>query len=230
MERSDGVAAGRRVGALLLGAVLLAACNGNGSVSPSAPQPEVPTTSASAVSNGTTTPTSSTTTPEISTTTVAATLPPTTVDARAAAEAQVRAAVDRAIADFSQCLAALPACDVALLAATRADPMLATNSSRITEWNEAGYSVINRDQFRYVIETVELSDDLQQATVTVCISDGSKLVNPGAGPAGADLVIDGTYVSGREAWDVRLDGDGVWRAHDAPAVGPPEANDVCPAA
>ena len=117
-----------------------------------------------------------------------------------------------------------------MLAASRADPMLAVNSGRITEWNAAGYTVIDRDQFRYVIESVELADDLRRATVTVCFADGSKLVDPGAGPDGADLIVDGTFMSGREAWDVRLDDDGVWRAHDAPLVGTAEATDVCPAA
>ena len=47
-----------------------------------------------------------------------------------------------------------------------------------TEWNAAGYTVIDRDQFRYVIESVELSDDLRRATVTVCFADGSKLDRP----------------------------------------------------
>lgn len=108
--------------------------------------------------------------------------------------------------------------------------MLTVNTRRINEWNAAGYTVVDRDQFRYVTEEVELSDDQQQAVVTVCFADGSKLVEPGAGPDGSDLIIDGTFTSGREAWDIRLDDDGVWRAHDAPLIGTAEATDVCPAA
>jgi hypothetical protein len=108
--------------------------------------------------------------------------------------------------------------------------MLEINTDRVIEWNAAGYTVIDRDQFRYVIEGVEVADDLRRATVTVCVADGSKLVDPGAAPDGTDLIVDGTFTSGREAWDVRLDDDGVWRAYGAPAVGPSEATDVCPAA
>jgi len=103
------------------------------------------------------------------------------------------------------------------------------NTARITEWNQAGYAVIDRDQFRYVIESVDVAEDLRQATVTVCFADGSKLVDPGAGPGGSDVIIDGAFTSGREAWDVRLNDDGVWRAYDAPLIGTTEATDVCPA-
>lgn len=107
--------------------------------------------------------------------------------------------------------------------------MLTVNMNRIEEWNAAGYTVVDRDQFRYEIERVELSDDGRAAVVTVCFADGSKLVDPGAGPDGGDLIVDGTFMSGREAWDVRLDDDGVWRAYDAPLVGATEPTDVCAA-
>ncbi|MGE0795432.1 MAG: hypothetical protein AB7O29_08820, partial [Acidimicrobiia bacterium] len=154
--------------------------------------------------------------------------PPTTVDPAALAEAEVRDAVDRAIADFDACLLALPNCDITTLAATRANPMLATNASRVSEWNAAGYTVVDRDQVRYVVESVDLADDLRQATATVCFADGSKLIHAGAAPDGADLIIDGTFASGREAWDMRLDADGVWRVYDAPLIGVTEGTDVCP--
>jgi hypothetical protein len=106
--------------------------------------------------------------------------------------------------------------------------MLQVNTDRIKEWNTAGYALRDGDLFRYVIESVSLSPDLRQATVTVCSADGSKLVLPRAGPGGADVVVDDAYVSGRAAWDMRLDPDGVWRVYAAPTVGPTEARDVCP--
>jgi hypothetical protein len=108
--------------------------------------------------------------------------------------------------------------------------LLQRNTARINEWNAAGYALRQADQFRYVIEQVQLGPDLKQATVTVCSADGSQLVQPGAGPGDADVVVDGAYTSGREAWDVRLDPDGVWRPYDAPPIGATEARDVCPAA
>ena len=165
-----------------------------------------------------------------STSTTASSSPPTTVDPVATVEAAVRTAVDLAIADFSACLVVMPNCDPATLEATRADPLLAVNVSRVTEWNGKGYTVVDREQFRHMIESVEVSDDLRQATVTVCFADGSKLIDPGAGPDGADLIIDDAFVSGREAWDMRLGDDGIWRAQDAPLIGATEVTDVCPVA
>lgn len=228
VEGGVGVVAGRWVGVILSGALLLAACSSDDNAAPESTV--AATTTSVAVETTTSTSTSSTspsTTP--TSTTTASTAPPTTSDPKANVDVAVRAAVDLAIADFSACLVAMPTCDPSTLAASRADPLLAVNVSRVTEWNGKGYTVIDRDQFRHVIESLELSDDLRRATVTVCFADGSKLIDPGAGPDGADLIIDGAFVSGREAWDMRLGDDGVWRAHDAPLIGATEVTDVCPA-
>jgi hypothetical protein len=124
----------------------------------------------------------------------------------------------------------MPSCDPSSLAAARAGDLLNQNTARINEWNTDGYTVRDRNKFRYVIERISLQDDLKRATVQLCYADGSKLVKPGAGPGGADVIVDDTFGSGREAWDMRLDPDGKWRAYAAPAVGPHETSDVCPAA
>jgi hypothetical protein len=140
----------------------------------------------------------------------------------------VRSATVAAIDDFSACLVAMPNCDTSTLASTRADPLLTVNTNRVAEWNAAGYTVVDRDEFRYVIESIVIAESLDQATVTVCFADGSKLVEPGVGPGGIDVIIDGAFASGREAWDMRLDDDGIWRAYDAPLIGETEDTDVCP--
>lgn len=129
---------------------------------------------------------------------------------------------------FTDCLLKLPACDPTSLAATRAGLILDINTSRVNEWNAAGYEVRDRDQFRYVIESVTVDEDGDTATAVVCIADGSKLVMPGTGPDGSDVIVDGEYVSGRESWDMRRGDDGTWRVHSAPAMGPSESSDVCP--
>ncbi len=208
------------VGALAL--VLVSACSSSdGAVSTT-------TASTSTTDVATTTtatqPTSTSTTPPASTQ-----QPTTTVDPVTAAESEVGTAIDLAQSTFSECLTAMPACDPTTLGVARAGDLLERNVSRIEEWNAAGYTVIDRDQFRYVIESVTLSDDLMTATVVVCIADGSKLVLPGAAPDGGDVIIDDAYTSGRSQWDMRLDADGQWRGYDAPAVGPTEATDQCPA-
>jgi hypothetical protein len=220
----------RRCGGLAIAlgiAVSLAACSSDADApsSTSAISSSVAVTASSAVTSAPSS-TSSTTSTTSSSTTQA---PTTTVAPAVKAEADVRAAVAAAADAFSACLIALPNCDVASLAATRAGDTLAINTQRITEWNAAGYAVRDRDQFRYVIESVELAPDLRSATVMFCYADGSKLVKPGAGPGGADVVIDGTYGSAREAWDMRLDADGVWRLYWGPLVGTKESRDVCPA-
>ena len=123
----------------------------------------------------------------------------------------------------------MPACDPTTLGVARAGDLLKRNVDRIEEWNRAGYTVIDRDQFRYVIDSVSLSEDQMTATVVVCIADGSKLVLPGAAPGGGDVIVDDAYTSGRSQWEMKLDGDGRWRGYDAPAVGPTESTDQCSA-
>ena len=224
-----GVAGLRRralVGALAL--VLVSACSSSdGAVS---------TTTASTSTTDVATTTTVTQPSSTSTSTSTATAPPastqqatTIADPVALAEGDVGAALDLAQSSFSDCLTAMPICDPTTLGIARAGDLLERNIGRIEEWNAAGYTVVDRDQFRYVIESVTLSDDLMTATVVVCIADGSKLVLPGAAPDGGDVIIDDAYTSGRSQWDMRLDGDGHWRGYDAPAVGPTEATDQCPA-
>ena len=229
VEGGVGVVAGRWVGALVSCALLLAACASDDGAAPDTTVPATATSLGPETATSTSTSSSSPRTTTTTSTTTATTAPTTTLDPRVTVETDVRVAVDLAIVDFSACLVAMPNCDPSTLAATRADPLLAVNVSRVAEWNGKGYTVIDRDQFRHVIEDVELSADLRKATVTVCFADGSKLIDPGAGPGGADLIIDGAFVSGHEAWDMRLGNDGVWRAHDAPLIGTTEVSDVCPA-
>jgi hypothetical protein len=194
--------------------------------------PNVPITTTSTIvvtTSRTSTAPSITITTSTATTTTAPTTT-TTVDRASKAEADVRASVKAATEAFGACLLALPKCDVASLAQTRRGRLLELNSARLSQWNQEGYAVREREKFRYVIESVTVDPDGKRATANVCVADGSKLVKPGAAPDGSDIVVDGAYTSGREAWDVRLDDDGVWRPYDAPAVGPVEAKDVCPAA
>ena len=142
----------------------------------------------------------------------------------------MRSAIALAEDSFSACLVAMPNCDPTTLSVARAGDLLQGNVDRVNQWNAQGYTVRDRDQFRYVVESVALGADGTTASAVVCIADGSKLVLPGAGPAGADVIVDDTYSSGLSTWEMRLDSDGVWRAYAAPASGPTETSDVCPEA
>ena len=206
------------VACIVLGVAACSSGSGSGAASTSS---TVATTSFNTTSTSTPTSSSTSAPPPSTTTTIA--------DPAMVAEADVRAAIALAQETFSACLVAMPACDPSTLAVARAGDLLARNTARINEWNAAGYTVRDRDKFRYVVESVAVQPDGKRATAMVCIADGSKLVKPGAGPGGVDVIIDDAYTSGRESWDMRLDPDGKWRAYDAPAVGPTEARDVCPA-
>lgn len=211
--------------------VVAAACSGSVDSSDSTVTDLTQTTEIIASSSASPTTSMSTTTPE---TTAPESTPnsesPESTDEPVDAETVIRSTLDQTFNDFSECLTSMPECDPTVLETTRAGELLATNVARIEEWNAAGYTVIDRDQFRFVVEAVELDDDETTATATACIADGSKLINPGAGPEGADVIIDDTFVSGREAWEMRLDDDVQWRAYSAPAVGATEESDTCPAA
>jgi hypothetical protein len=179
---------------------------------------------ASSPAPSSTTPATSTTTVSESTTTIA---PTTTVDPVESAEAAVRDAVALAQSTFSECLVALPACDPSTLAAARAGELLDRNVTLIQEWNSLGYAVRDRDQFRFVTESVVVGADGTTATATVCIADASRLVIPNAAPDGGDVILDDEYTSGRSEWNMRLDPDGAWRVYDTSPIGAAATEDVC---
>ena len=228
----------RRVPAAVAAALLFAACSSSAdsepattsaitteaadSTTPVATQPETTTSTAA-----TTTSVPDSTTTEPAPTTAADT---TTVAPSADPETEVRATLDRSFADFSECLTEMPTCDPSILEETRAGELLDGNLARINEWNTAGYTVIDRDQYRYVIEAVEIGDDGTTANALVCLADGSKLIEPGGASDGTDLIVDDQFISGRESWRLQLGADGMWRAIAAPAVGVTEESDICPAA
>lgn len=227
-----------RAVAIVLAAVGLAACSGSDSSVDSTPVAASAATSSSTASTSTTEAPVETSTTEpvpttsVETTTTVATVPSTAPSTAATvdAESEIRAALAQSFDDFSACLVSMPTCDPTVLEATQGGDLLAGNVGRIEEWNAAGYTVIDRDQFRYVIEAVEVSEAGDRATALVCIADGSKLVEPGAGPDGGDRIVDDVYVSGRDSWQLQLDDDGRWRAFAAPSVAQTEESDICPAA
>lgn len=227
VEGHGGRVAGRFTGslALCLAAASLAACSSPESAATTTETTALPppaTTAAPIVETTSTAPPASTSTSSTSSPT---TLAPTTTDAPPSADEEVRVALIRVFDDFSACLTALPFCDPSTLEATRAGDLLARNVARVNEWNAAGYAVRDRDLFRFVVEDVDVAADGTAAIAIVCIADGSKLVLPAAD--GDDVIIDDEFVSGREAWEMRLDPDGLWRAYAAPGVGATSGTDLC---
>ena len=85
-------------------------------------------------------------------------------------------AVEVAQETFSACLVAMPACDPSTLAVARAGDLLSRKAARIEEWNDLGYTVRDRESFRYVIESVELDSAGTAAIVSVGIAGGRRRV------------------------------------------------------
>jgi hypothetical protein len=219
---------GRLFIGLVLGILALAACTSSKASPPLTTLP--PSTIAVA-----TTAVPATTSTVAATTTVAPTVPATTVavaatvDPAAATEQVVRKAIDKARADGEVCMRALPKCDVAALAASRAGLSLESLTKFITESNAAGQVSRNREKNHYKIEEVKvLSPD--RATAVVCNTDGSERYIPGAGPNGEDFIVGGLFVSRRDTYEMQLDPDGVWRLYGGSLIGNPSPVDLCPVA
>lgn len=228
VEGRGGRVAGRAAGALVLSVALavIVACSSPESDATNTGTVAAPTTVSTTIPPAETTTTVAAPTTTTSTST---TLPPTTAapttEAPPDPELEVRVALTRVFDDFSTCLLDLPFCDPSSLEATRAGELLERNMARVQEWNTAGYAVRDRDQFRFVIEEVEVTSAGTAAIAVVCIADGSKLVLPVED--GPDVIIDDEFMSGREAWEMRLDPDGAWRAYGAPGIGETSGTDLC---
>lgn len=216
--------ASNRCGAVIAGFVLLlAGCSSSDGSTVESIETAASIPATTAVPASTAASTSTTSTIE-STTTVA---PTTTVDPVVAAETAVREAVALAQSTFSECMVALPACDPSTLAVARSGDLLDRNVKLVDEWNSLGYAVRDRDQFRFVTESVTIGTDGVSATATVCIADASRLVIPNAAPDGSDVVLDDEYTSGRSEWNMRVDPDGAWRVYDTSPIGVAATEDVC---
>jgi hypothetical protein len=179
-----------------------------------------------------------TTTKVASTTTVPVTTAPaattTVVIATSAAPATpteqvVRNAIIKVLTDGDACMRALPKCDVTTLAATRGGVSLDVLTKAITQYNAEGQISRNRDRNHYNIESIDIQG-ADRATGVLCNTDGSERVRPGAGPNGVDIIVDDFFVSKREAFEMRLDADGVWRLYDGHIIGNPSGVDLCPVA
>ncbi len=96
-----------------------------------------------------------------------------------------------------------------MLAAARAGELLDRNVTLINEWNSLGYTVRDRDQFRFVTESVAIGTDGVSAVGDGVHRRRTRLVLPNAAPDGSDVVLDDEYTSGRSEWNMRLEADGV---------------------
>ena len=166
------------------------------------------------------------TTAPAATTTVAAA---TTVAPAAATEQAVRNAIDKARADGDACMRALPRCDISTLAASRGGVSLESLTKVLTQYNAEGQVSRNRERNHYKIESVTIQG-ADRASAVVCNTDGSERVLPGAGPNGVDIIVNDSFLSRRDTYEMQLDADGVWRLYGGSIIGNPSGVDLCPVA
>jgi hypothetical protein len=123
----------------------------------------------------------------------------------------------------------LPACDTNALAVAYTEPQLSLSRSLAEDWNSAGYYARNRESMTHRIEDVTVNATMDQAIVTLCITDGGILYVPSS-DGQAEQIINDTWHSAREAWTIVKGTDGVWRASEnttltEPVIG--EENNIC---
>ena len=231
LPRGGGAVAARRGGVVFVAVgVLLAGCSSSG------PKASPPTTIVSSVAStkaSTVAPTPVTTVGSTSTSTTTTTLAPTTtsttVDPKATAEAAVRADLQAGVSAYKVCLIAMPSCDPQSLTKAFSGPALDRNIAIIKDGNAHGYATRDVDRYRVVVTGIKFADGAapSPASVSVCLSDGAQVVRPGAGPDGADVIVNDEVHTELITLDVRLGASGTWLVNDSVSNGPVQQGDQC---
>ena len=100
------------------------------------------------------------------------------VDELAVVREKASAAYAAKEAAWSTCLSQLPACDTNALAVAYTEPQLSLSRSLAEDWNSAGYYARNRESMTHRIEDVTVNATMDEAIVTLCITDGGILYVP----------------------------------------------------
>jgi hypothetical protein len=202
---------------LPLTALALAACS-------SGEEPAAPTTTSA------TTTSSTTAAPPATTSTTAA--PTTTEDPTAELEEVASAAYLAAVDAFVACTDDLDGCDPQTLGEFNAGEALDNLIGTVEALRGQGAEVLPPEDpaNRYVVvEAAELVDGSRtEVQVQYCEVDGRRVVQPGAGPDGADVVLTDTVDAVRGVALVELGVDGRWRVTRYATVERSTEENVCP--
>lgn len=212
-------------GASLIAALVGAGCVGSESGLPVEAEPKATTISESPSASTeqfvepgpaeTEAPSSAETSPPTTTTT---TLPPVTPE-------EVADDMRSVHASWSECLSALPTCDIETVASWRTGTQQELASQQAEQWNSLGYNARNVSTREIAVTDVEV--DGTTATVMTCEVDGTIIFVPAA-EGGNEQIVDDLWVSTEQTWTLSLEGDR-WRASGitdtAQTVG--EENEVC---
>ena len=191
-----------------------------------------PTTSLTAPTSPTTTAAATSSIPSASTTSTTVAPTTTTISPLAAAEAEVRAAVDALERVRTTCASASPNCDVSTFDAVASGSQLDSFKQTWTNANTSGWAIRHLERYRYVIEKTEFPEPnatpITRAIAFKCVADGAVTVKPAAAPDGSDVIIDETVSTQRIETEYRLSGDGLWRADEVSKNTETLGGDTCP--
>lgn len=129
---------------------------------------------------------------------------PTTTAAPAPVEVVSEAGAAAAVNDFfdlwTDCLAAMPACDAAAISGNYVGELSDNVFLQARSWVDGGFSFTNTESRENSIETVELDLDAGTATVTTCEIDGAVQRNS------SGEIVDDEFQSLKRRWTLVTDG------------------------
>ena len=229
LPRGGGAVAARGGGLVFVTVVgvLLVGCS---SSAPKASPPSIVSSVASTkVSTVASTPVTTVGSTSTSTTTTLAPTTTTTIDPKATAEAAIRADLRAGVSAYKACLMAMPSCDPQSLTKAFSGPALDRNIAIISAGNADGYATRDVDRYRVVVTGIKFADGAtpSPASVAVCLADGAQVVRPGAGPGGADVIVNDEVHTELITLDVRLGASGAWLVNDSVSNGPVQQGDQC---
>lgn len=86
---------------------------------------------------------------------------------------------------------------------------------------------MDADHLHFEVESVQLLTLVEEAQVISCIIDGRRVVDPGGGENGEDLLIDGDIVSGTTHNILTRGADGAWRLSEGSRLVMGDGPDGC---
>ncbi len=147
--------------------------------------------------------------------------PPATTAPTDQDEAAARDAYQAAFKSWTECLRALPGCDLNTLSVNRIGPYLDAAVAQAGRWNEVGQTAENVDSRAATVDTVQIDGD-GTATLVVCEIDASVRRDL------SGAVVDDEFQSARIVIFMDLV-DGQWRivGSEDQEVGSGEDGNVC---
>ena len=106
---------------------------------------------------------------------------------------------------WTECLAAMPDCDPAVVSSNYVGDYRDFLFLQASSWSEEGFTIENTESRQMIVESVLIEEGV--ATVIACEDNGTVLINADG------VVVDDVYESARVEWTLVSDGSG-WVGSD----------------